>query len=114
MPLVRSGKLRALAVTNQSRSVFAPEVPSFKEAGLDWAVTTWNGVFAPAATPREIVRRLNTEINALLVDPAFKSKVLDASMIEAAGGSPEEFSAFLKADRQRFNEVAKLAAIRMD
>jgi tripartite-type tricarboxylate transporter receptor subunit TctC len=85
-----------------------------RSGGLDWAVTTWNGVFAPVATPREIVRRLNAEINGLLVDPGFKAKVLAGSMIEAAGGSPEEFAAFLKADRERFAEVAKRAAIRMD
>ena len=114
VPLVRSGKLKAIAVTNSTRSSFIPELPSFREAGLDWAVTTWNGVFAPVATPREIVRRLNAEINSLLLDPGFKAKVLASSMIEAAGGTPEEFAAFLKADRQRFNEVAKQAAIKMD
>ena len=114
VPMVRAGKLKAIAVTNNARSSFIPEVPSFKEAGLDWAVTTWNGVFAPVATPREIVRRLNAEINGLLVDPGFKAKVLAGSMIEAAGGTPEEFLAFLKADRERFAEVAKRAAIRMD
>ncbi len=114
VPMVRAGKLKAIAVTNSARSSFIPEVPSFKEAGLDWAVTTWNGVFAPGATPREIVRRLNSEINGLLVDPGFKAKVLAGSMIEAAGGTPEEFAAFLKTDRQRFAEVARLASIRMD
>ncbi|MFM9972253.1 MAG: hypothetical protein ACKVQK_28050 [Burkholderiales bacterium] len=81
---------------------------------MDWAVTTWNGVFAPMATPRDIVRRLNVDINALLLDPGFKSKVLAGSMIEPAGGTPEEFAAFLQADRQRFADVARQAAIRMD
>jgi tripartite-type tricarboxylate transporter receptor subunit TctC len=114
VPMVRSGKLKGIAVTNSARSSFIPDLPSFKEAGLEWAVTTWNGVFAPAATPREIVRRLNADINGLLADPGFKAKVLAGSMIEPAGGTPEEFAAFLRADRQRFAEVAKLAAIKMD
>lgn len=114
VPLVRSGKLKGIAVTNNSRSSFIPELPSFKEAGLDWAVTTWNGVFAPAATSRDIVRRLNAEINALMGDAVFKAKVLGGSMMEPGGGTPEEFAAFLKADRQRFAEVAKQASIRMD
>jgi len=114
VPMVRAGKLKAIAVTNSSRSAFAPGVPSFKEAGLDWAITTWNGVFAPAATPRDLVRRMNAEINALLVDPAFKTQALERSMMEATPGSPEEFAAFLRADRERFVEIAKSASIRMD
>ena len=107
VPLVRSGKLKGIAVTNNARSSFIPELPSFKEAGLDWAVTTWNGVFVPAATPRDIVRRLNTDINALMGDPVFKAKVLGGSMMEPGGGTPEEFAAFLKADRAGAEALAR-------
>jgi tripartite-type tricarboxylate transporter receptor subunit TctC len=100
-------------VTAASRSTFLPEVPSYKELGLDLFVTTWNGAFAPIGTPRDIVRLLNTEMNALLSDRGFRS-LLEKAMIEPGGGTPEEFAAFLRADRQRFADIARTANIRMD
>jgi tripartite-type tricarboxylate transporter receptor subunit TctC len=111
--MVKAGKLKPLAITAATRSSFLPEVPSYKELGLDLFVTTWNGAFVPAGTPREVVRLLNNEMNALLSDRPFRS-MLEKAMIEPGGGTPEEFAAFLRADRQRFADIARTANIRMD
>ncbi|MCC6472742.1 MAG: tripartite tricarboxylate transporter substrate binding protein [Burkholderiales bacterium] len=114
IPLVRSGKLKGLAVTSGERSSFIPELPSYGELGLELRVSTWNGVFAPRATPAERLRALNTHINRLFADPDFKAKVLDRVRLEPTTGTPEEFAAFLKADRRQFEDIARAANIRPD
>lgn len=114
IPMIRSGKLKGLAVTSGARSSFIPELPSYGELGLDLRVSTWNGVFAPRATPPDVVRALNVEINRLFVDPDFKGRVLDKMRIEPAAGTPEEFAAFLKADRKQFEDIARAANVRVD
>ena len=98
---IKAGKLRALAVTGDRRSVLLPDVPSFKEAGIDLPIRTWYGLFAPAGTPRDIVQRLNSETQRVMAQPGFVEKFLTAVGLSHPGAmTPEEFAAFLKRDRK--------------
>jgi tripartite-type tricarboxylate transporter receptor subunit TctC len=113
----RGGKVRVLAVTSTQRSQFAPELPTLGEIGVDVSINTWNGILAPAGTPPEIIARLNAEFRKLLADRALVEKFVTAQGFELtapAGGSPEEFAAFLRADRANFAKVAKVVGVKMD
>ncbi|HET6320333.1 MAG TPA: tripartite tricarboxylate transporter substrate-binding protein, partial [Chloroflexota bacterium] len=93
LPRVRSGQLRGLAVSSAKRIAAAPELPTVAESGLPgFDVVAWFGIFAPAGTPKPIVARLNTEINAILKDTSVKS-TLNAQGFELVGGTPEDFAA---------------------
>ena len=95
-PLAKAGKLRALAVTTANRSAIAPDVPTLAESGLPgFEVGSWQGVFAPAGTPPEIIKRLNMEIVKILNMPEVKEKLIGLGA-EPVGNSPEEFSAMVK------------------
>jgi tripartite-type tricarboxylate transporter receptor subunit TctC len=112
LPHIKSGKLRALAVTSGKRSQALPEVPTVAEAGLPgYDSTQWYGVLAPAGTPREIVARLHAEIVRALRDPEV-GKRLEADGAEAVGSSPEEFSAFIRSETEKWAKVARAAGIK--
>ena len=112
LPLAKAGKLRVLAVTGDKRSDFMPDVPSFKELGYDLQFESWIGVFVPKDTPNEIVRLLNTEIGKLIADSKFSQRFLRPAAVVAAGGSTEEFAAFLKRDRETAATLIKMAKLR--
>ncbi len=110
-PQVEAGKLRALAVMGMERSRFLPDVPTAAEsgvAGLD--VASWNGLAVPAGTPREIVLRLNREVNDALAAPGVKSRLGDLG-IEARGSTPEAARALLESEIRRWSEVITRANI---
>lgn len=111
LPLIKAGKLKALVLAGHKRSTILPGVASFVEEGFDLDFPGWNGVFAPAGTPKAIVQRLNTEIGKLLADPKFIERFLTPLGIEPVSNSPEEFAAFLKVDRETAAKVVKLAKI---
>ena len=111
-PHVRAGKMRGLATIGQKRSPQLPDVPSFSELGLDLDFRGFVGVFAPAATPREVVARLNAEMNRLITDPEFARLHLERSAIEPRGGTTEEFAAFLRKDRETAGRLSKLANVK--
>ena len=112
LPHIKSGKLRALAVTSAKRSQALPELPTIAEAGLPgYDSTQWYGVLAPAGTSRDIVSRLHAEIVRALRDPEV-GKRLEADGAEAVGNSPEEFAAFIKSETEKWARVAKAAGIR--
>ena len=112
LPHVKSGKLRALAVTGGTRSNLIPELPTVGEAGLKgYAVTAWFGLLAPSATPVEIVNQLNAETVKSLKTPQMKER-LAALGADAGTGSTSEFSAFLKSEMTKWAKVVKAAGIR--
>ena len=114
LPLVKSGKLRALAVTGPSRSPLVPDVPTMAEAGLPkYAVNVWFGLLAPAGTPAEIVARLGAEVGRHVRSPEMRER-LTALGAEPVGNTPEQFSVFLKAEIARWAEVVRTARIRAD
>lgn len=109
---VKAGKLHAIAVSSAQRVPSMPDVPTFIEAGVpDFAVDSWVGVMAPARTPRPVVERLNAELNAVLTDPAVRTR-LEELGITATPGKPEQFADVLKRDLGRYGQVVKAAGIK--
>ena len=114
-PLIKAGKLKALAVTGDQRSMIMPSLPSFKEAGIDAIFRPWFGMLAPAGTPSEAIQRVNAVAAKALANPAFRDKFLTAGGVEflpPAGGTPEQFSAFLKNERDTCEALVKLPGIK--
>ena len=112
---IKSGQLRPLAVTAATRSRLLPDVPTVSEAtGIaGYEMYTWYGVVMRAGTPREIVARLNTEVNKALLHPE-TLKVLDKLAVEPTGGTPEQFGALIRSDIAKFARVAKAANVKLD
>jgi tripartite-type tricarboxylate transporter receptor subunit TctC len=114
LPHVRAGKLRALGVTSPRRSPSAPDVPTIAEAGVPgYDHTPWNGFFAPAKTPRNIVVRLNGEVAKILHTPDVKT-VFTNDGAEPVGNKPEEFAAIMKSETAKWTKVIKAAGIKAD
>jgi tripartite-type tricarboxylate transporter receptor subunit TctC len=114
LPLIRDGKLRALAVTSRSRTPLAPDIPTMIEAGVpDYEVTTFNGVAAPAGTPPWIVARLNVAINEGLAAPEIQETLAKLGAV-AVPGSASDFAVFIRAQERKWSAVAKAANIRID
>ena len=105
IPQVKAGKLRALAVTTSERSVFMPDVPTFREAGIpDIDATAWIGIVVPARTAPAIIDRLNREIVAILKDPQTVEKLRSVYM-DPVGNSPQAFAAFMQEELKRWKPV---------
>lgn len=114
LPLARAGRLRALAVTTATRSSAAPEIPTMAEAGVPgYDANAWFGIFAPAGTPAAIVNRLNTEIVKILKLPDTRERFL-ALGAEPAGGTPEQFGAFFKAEITKWAKAVKESGAQAD
>jgi tripartite-type tricarboxylate transporter receptor subunit TctC len=114
VPSVRNGKLRALAVTGPRRSNAVPEVPTFAEAGLPgYDASSWNGIQVPAATPRAIVSRLNAELVRVLRIPNVLDRLAADGPIPV-GNTPEEYTAFIKAEQVKWARIVREANIRIE
>ena len=112
MPHIKTGKLRALAVTSAQPSALVPGLPTIASSGLPgYESESFHAVFAPARTPDAIVRRLNREIVNALRSPETK-EVLLGSGVESVGSTQEELSALVKAEIARWGKVIKEAGIR--
>ena len=108
---IKSGNVRAIAVTTSQRSGVLPDVPTMAEAGLKgYETSTWGGLLAPAGTPKDVIAKLNAEANKALAAPDVKEK-LAAAGIEPAGGTPAQFAAFIGSEMQRWAQVAKAAGV---
>jgi len=104
---VKSGKVKALAVSGDSRQAALPDVPTFKEAGFgDFDVSLWQGVLVPAGTPPDIVARLNADLNKVLAMPDVRAKIAELGA-DPAGGTPEQFAAFIKGETERWAKLIK-------
>ena len=113
--LIKGGKFRALATTGTRRSTVMPEIPLLKETGVgaDLETSTWVGMFAPAKTPRAIITRVNAEVTKLLTDRAYTDKFLLAIGFQPEEpNTPEQFTEFLKQDRQTYVNLIKLTGIK--
>ena len=111
---IQAGRLRALAVTTATRFALLPDLPTVAEAGFPgFEALAWNGVLVPAGTPRPIVQRLNTEINAILKDPAVKSS-LNAQGFELVGGTPEDFADLIRNESDKWAPVIKKTGAKID
>jgi tripartite-type tricarboxylate transporter receptor subunit TctC len=111
---IRSGRMRALAVTTPKRDPLLPNVPTMVESGFkDFEVTNWYAVAAPAGTAREIVTRVNTEVNRVLQLPDVSQK-LDDLAVRRNPMTPEQFTAFVRTENEKYRRVAKQSNIRME
>ena len=112
VPLVKSGRLKALAVTSSKRIAKLPEVPTVAESGVrGYEAGVWYGVVAPAKTPREIIVRLNQEIAGILGERAARERMA-ANDFEPTVSSPEEFGAFIKREIDKWGRVVKATGVR--
>ncbi len=110
-PYVRDNKLRALGVTSVARSPLLPEVPTAQEQGLKgYSSYNWNGVLAPAGTPRAVIDRIHAVLTKSLTNPDIR-KQMETIGYEVAGDGPAEYAAFLKAETEKWAKVAKAANI---
>jgi tripartite-type tricarboxylate transporter receptor subunit TctC len=111
---VKSGKLHAVAVSSAQRAPSMPDVPTFIEAGVtDFDINSWVGLLAPAKTPRAVVDKLNTELNAVLNDPVVRDR-LNTLGITASPGGPERFGRDMARDLSRYAAVVKAAGIKAE
>ncbi len=109
---VKAGKVRALAVTTAKRYAPAPEIPTVAESGLPgFEAVNWYSLLAPAATSKEIIGRLNTEVVKILSQPDIRAKLMEQN-IEAARSTPEELARYLKNDIDKWAAVVKAAGIK--
>lgn len=109
---IEAGKARALAVVSEKRATPLPNVPTAKEAGFEnFVVDIWYGILAPAATPQNIIGRLNTEINKALASPDLKEKLLAAG-IQPVGGTAEHFAKHIRSETVRYAKVINDAGIK--
>ena len=114
IPLVRAGRLRALAVSGEKRSAALPAVPTFAESGVtDFQIKTWAGIIGPAGMPRDVVTKLSEEIAGILKTQEFRER-LEGLGLEVLTNTPEQFTALMKSDTARFSRVIKSANIKLD
>jgi tripartite-type tricarboxylate transporter receptor subunit TctC len=114
LPHLQTGKLRALAITSEKRSPLLPNVPTLAEAGVPNAeMLQWFALLGPANLPRNIVQRLNAEVNAILKQADVAEKIASQGG-EIMGGTAEEFTAFLPKDTAAWDRLVKEANIRLD
>ena len=113
-PHAKSGRMRALAVTTERRSLAAPDIPTVAEAGVrNYEMSQWYGLLAPAGTSPAIIERLNAEINKALKHPDVLTR-MQAEGADPAGSSPQEFGAFFTAEIAKWTQVVQKAGIRAD
>jgi tripartite-type tricarboxylate transporter receptor subunit TctC len=115
IPHVRSGRIRALAVSGAQRSPQFPEAPTFREQGIDFMddVDAWYGVMAPGRTPPELIFRLNNDVNAVMAMPDVRDNLMRQGMIPATS-TPGEFAALIRSDLARWSKVVADARITVD
>lgn len=114
LPQVKSGKLRALAVTSASRSPVVPEIPTVVEGGVaGFESIAWYGVVAPAATPKDIVTKLNVEMTRILNLPDIKQRLAEMGS-PAVAGTPDQFGALIKSEIGKWGKIVKQANVSLD
>jgi tripartite-type tricarboxylate transporter receptor subunit TctC len=113
---VKEGRAKTLMVSSEKRSPHLPDVPTYKEAGMEFALVTWFGLCAPAGTPRPIIQRLNAVVSKGLIDnPAMRAKFLASQGIQSdppAGGAPETFADYIAAEQKKYAEIARVTGLK--
>ena len=114
LPVITSGKVRALAIGSAKRVAALPDVPTLAEAGVpNTEVFAFQGILAPAGLPAAITARLNGDLNKALLNPAVVKRMNDFGM-EALPGTPEQFRAMARAESKRWGEIIKAAGVKLD
>lgn len=113
LPRVKSGQLRALAVSSGKRIAAAPDLPTVAETLPGFDVVAWFGFFVPAATPKAVVERLSAETRAALGSPEVSKRLIDLGA-EPLGSTPQEFAAYVQAEFQRWGKLARETGMRIE
>jgi tripartite-type tricarboxylate transporter receptor subunit TctC len=114
LPFLKSGKLKAIAISGERRLPSLPKLPTFSAAGLPGIdITVWNGLLAPAGTPRDIVDKLSAETGRIMTAPEMVER-LDAQGLVGTTSTPEQFAALMKTDLAKFGRIIKSAKIKID
>jgi tripartite-type tricarboxylate transporter receptor subunit TctC len=114
VPFAKAGRLRALAVSSAKRSPLLPEMPTMAEAGVPgFEASTWNGLIVPAATPKDIVAKLNADIVKVLRQPDMRER-LASNALEPIADSPAEFNAFIAEEIARWAKVVKASGLKAE
>jgi tripartite-type tricarboxylate transporter receptor subunit TctC len=114
IPLIKSGKIKGMAISGEARSPAVPQVPTFTEAGLPGVnMNTWQGILAPAGTPKAVIDKLAQEIARILAMPDFKEK-LASNGADPFINTPEQFAALMKTDLARYAKLIKEANIKLE
>lgn len=112
--MIKSGRVKALAVTSKTRAKAAPELPTIAESGLPgYEAVLWQGYFAPAGTPRDVVAKLATDINRVLAMPDTVER-LAAAGTDPFPGSPEQFAAFLRSEIDKWGTVVRRIGLKLE
>ncbi|HEY6828390.1 MAG TPA: tripartite tricarboxylate transporter substrate binding protein [Gemmatimonadaceae bacterium] len=113
-PMINAGKLRALAVTTAKRFPLLPDLPTIAESGYPgFEALAWNGVLVPAGTPKAVIARLNTEMNAVLKEPDVVQK-MHGFGFDLIGGTPEDFGALIRGEAAKWAPVIKKVGLKVD
>jgi tripartite-type tricarboxylate transporter receptor subunit TctC len=116
-PQVRAGRMKAIAVTGATRYALAPDLPTVAESGIkelaDFEALAWNGVLVPAGTPRAVVERINSAINAAMKDPAVQERLKTAGL-DAVGGTPEQFGKLIADEAAKWEPIIKRSGAKLD
>ena len=114
LPFIKEGRLKALAVTTAKRSSTLPDVPTLQESGIpNIAIGTWFGLLAPAATPGNVVARLNTEVVKIIHSPEFRKQMQDIGA-EPVGNKPEEMARQITEETEKFAQLVKAGKVTLD
>ncbi len=114
LPLMKSGKARVIAINGLKRSPLMPEVPTVDESGLPgFESANWNGIMAPAGTPRDIIVKLHDEIQRRVIKSELREQLIKDGY-EVAGLGPDEFAAFMKSETAKWARVIKITKVKLD
>jgi tripartite-type tricarboxylate transporter receptor subunit TctC len=108
---IQAGKMRALAISGPARAQAVPDIPTFKEQGIEFGESSWYALFAPKGTSKEIIAKVNADVERILAMPDVKEKSVTLGY-RYVGGSPEKLDAFLKSEIAKWAEVAKSASLK--
>jgi tripartite-type tricarboxylate transporter receptor subunit TctC len=112
--MIQAGKLRAVAVTSNARAAALPAVSTVAQAGVPgYEFNTWHGMFAPAATPKAVIARLNSELRKIQGSAEVKSRYTSQGL-EAVSTTPEEFGAMMKRELDKWGAVVRAAKVQME
>ena len=114
LPFVKSGRLKALAITGKVRSPLFPDTPTMIESGLaGYDVDQWYGILAPASTPRSVIATLHSEFTKALQFPEIRDRFVGLGL-EPVGSTPEQFDAYIKSEIVKFEKIVKASGARAD
>jgi tripartite-type tricarboxylate transporter receptor subunit TctC len=113
MPHIKSGRLRGIAVTSAQRSAALPEVPTLYEAGIRFDATQWYGILTTAGAPAEVIAQINDALRRAAAEPAVKDRLV-ALGGEPAASTPQEYTALIRAETEKFAKIVQDAGIKAD